>query len=130
METRQNEPSLGQLFSNLTSEVSTLVRQEIALAKLELGQKVNVIVWQAIWLTLGAVMLFAAFLALMATAIIAIAYALPWWLSALIVTVIVGGIGTWLVIKGIDKLKNTSMAPQQTIESIKEDQTWLKHQTT
>lgn len=129
METRQNEPSLGHLFGDLTREVTTLMRQELTLARVEMTQKAGVVARNAAMLVVGAALLYAAFLALMATVIIAIAYALPWWLAALIVTVVVAGIGVFLVLKGIETLRRTSMAPQQTIETIKEDQTWLKHQT-
>ena len=38
-ETRQQEPSLGDLFSTLTEETSLLVRQEVALAKTEVTEK-------------------------------------------------------------------------------------------
>lgn len=130
METRRDERSLGELFSDLTRDMATLVRQEITLARVEMTQKVSVIGKNAALLAVGGAMLFAAFLALMATVIIAIAYALPWWLAALIVTVVVAGIGLALVLKGIETLRHTALAPQQTIQSVKEDAAWMKEQTT
>lgn len=130
METRQNERSLGELFRDLSQEMSTLVRQEITLARLEITQSAANLGKSIALLVVGGVLLFAAFLALMATVIIAIAIALPWWVAALIVTVVVAGIGGALALYGYDSLKHTQLAPQQTAETLKEDVTWMKEQTT
>ncbi|MBF6589613.1 MAG: phage holin family protein [Ktedonobacterales bacterium] len=130
METRQDERSLGELFGDLSRELSALVRQEITLARLEVTQKLSLVGKNVALLVAGAALLYAAFLTLMATIIIAIANALPWWLAALIVTVVVAGVGAALALKGIDTLKQTQMAPQQTIQTLKEDATWMKEQTT
>jgi len=130
METKQHERSLGELFGDLTRQLSALIRQEIRLARAEMTQSVSTIGKSAALLVVGGVLLFAAFLALMATVIIAIAYALPWWLSALIVTVVVGAIGGVLALKGYDSLKSAQLAPQETIQTIKEDATWMREQTT
>lgn len=130
METRNDQRSIGDLFGDLTREMTTLVRQEITLARVEMLQKVSVVGRNAAMLIVGGAMLYAAFLALMATVIIAIAYALPWWLAALIVTVVAGGIGAALAFKGLATLRHTNMAPEQTIQTLKEDGAWAKQQTT
>jgi ABC-type microcin C transport system permease subunit YejB len=67
-------------------------------------------------------------LALVATAIIALAYALPWWLAALIVGVVVTGGGLFLVQRGIAALRTESLVPQQTLATLKEDAQWAKEQ--
>lgn len=130
MQTTNNEPSLGQLFSDLSKETTTLVHEEIALAKVELTQRVTKVSKDAAFIAAGVVLLYTGFLALVATVIIAIAYALPWWLSALIVTVVLLGLGAWLAYMGYDKLRKTQLAPQQTMNSLKEDVQWIKEQTT
>jgi hypothetical protein len=53
---------------------------------------------------------------------------LPWWLSALLVGLVVVGVGYMLVQKGLSALKHEDLAPRQTIESIKEDTRWAKEQ--
>lgn len=130
MQARQDDRSLGELFSDLTREMSTLVRQEVALARTEMTEKASVAGKNAALLAVGGVMLFTAFLALVATAIIALANTVPWWLAALIVTVIVAIIGIVLTRLGIEKLKTTQLAPTKTIGTIKEDATWIKQQAT
>lgn len=130
METKQNERSLGELFGDLSRQLSALVRQEIRLARVEMTQSATTIGKSAALLVVGGVLLFAAFLALMATVIIAIAYALPWWLAALIVTVVVAAIGAVLALMGYNALKTAQLAPQETIQTIKEDAAWMREQTT
>lgn len=128
METRQDNRSLGELFSDLTQQMTTLVRQEVALAKTELSDKVAKARRDVIMIAAGALVAYAGFLALIALAIIAIAYALPLWLSALIVTVIVLGLGVAFVLYGVENLQHMNMVPKQTVETLKEDAQWVKDQ--
>ena len=130
MQARQDDRSLGELFSDLSREMSALVRQEVALAKTEMTEKVSVIGKNAALVAVGGALLFTALLALVATCIIALANAMPWWLAALIVTIIVaiiGGVVAWM---GVENLKRASIAPTQTVDTIKEDATWIKQQAT
>ncbi len=120
--------SLGDLFAELTHETTTLVRQEVELAKTEMSHKAAEVGKDVGFLVAGGAVLYAGFLALVATVIIALAYAIPWWLSALIVSIVVLAIGGFLVMRGMDNLKKTNLAPTQTLETLKEDATWTKDQ--
>jgi hypothetical protein len=120
--------SLGDLFTDLTQETTTLVRQEVQLAKTEMSQKAAAVGKDVGFLVAGGAVLYAGLLALIATIIIVLAYAIPWWLSALIVSIVVLAIGGFLVRSGLDNLKQTSLAPTQTLETLKEDATWTKEQ--
>lgn len=122
--------SLGELFAELTHETTTLVRQEVALAKTELSQKAASVGKDVGFLAAGALVLYAGFLALVAFAIIALAYAMPWWLAALLVSLVVMGIGAFLVWSGLAHLKTVDLTPHMTIETLQEDQEWAKQQTT
>ncbi len=130
MQARQDDRSLGELFSDLTREMSTLVRQEVALAKTEMTEKASTFGKNAAMLVVGGALLYAAFLALVATCVIALAYALPWWLAALIMTIIVAIIGGVLAWLGVENLKKSQLAPTQTVDTLKEDATWIKQQAT
>lgn len=123
------DKSLGELFAELSRETSTLVRQEVELAKTELTHKAASVGKDVGFLVAGGAVAYAGFLALVACAIIALAYALPWWLAALIVGVVVAAIGGFLVMRGIDDLKRQDLAPRQTMQTLKEDATWAKDQT-
>lgn len=130
MQARQDDRSLGELFSDLTREMSTLVRQEVELAKTEMTEKASAIGKNAALLIVGGALVYAAVLALVATCVIALANVMPWWLAALIVAIVVaiiGGVVAWL---GVENLKKTQLAPTKTVDTIKEDATWIKQQAT
>lgn len=130
MQQNRQERSLGELFGDLARETSTLVRQEVELAKTEMSQKASNIGKDIGFLAVGGAIAYAGVLALGAALIIGLAQlGLPWWLSALLVGLVVAGIGYFLVQKGLSALKQQNLAPQKTIETIKEDVEWAKGQT-
>lgn len=124
----KQDRSLGELFSELASESSQLVRQEIALAKVELTQKATRVGRDVGYLVLGGAVAYAALLALLAALILLLAYVIPAWLAALVVAVLVGIVGAVLVSKALADLKRTDVAPRQTVETLKEDAQWAKEQ--
>ena len=127
----QGERSLAELFADLAQDTSTLVQQEIQLAKNELGQAVAEVGKNIGMLVAGGVLLLAATLALIATLILALgALGMPSWVAALIVTLVFAGVGLALLARGRTALKNADLLPRQTIETLKEDQEWIKEQAT
>ena len=125
----KEERSLGELFAELARESSDLVRHEVALAKTELAQKATRVGKDVGFLAVGGLVAYAGFLAIIAAVIILLAaLGLPWWLSALLVGLVVAGVGYFLVQKGLQALKREDLAPRQTIESVKEDAQWAKEQ--
>ncbi len=125
----KEERSLGALFSDLTREMQRLVRDEIALFKVEMSDKVSRGVKDMSFLAIGAAVLYAGFLAVAAAAVFLLGTAIPMWISALIVGVVVLGVGYFLVQKGITDLKKTDFTPRETISTLKGDKEWLKRQT-
>jgi uncharacterized membrane protein YqjE len=119
----------AELLKELSDHTTTLVRQEIELAKAELGEKGKKA-------GLGAGMfggagLFAvfAFAALTTCVIVALDSAMPLWLAALIVAVVYGAVGAVLALKGRDKVQEAGPpVPEQATESVKEDVQWAKTQ--
>lgn len=122
------ERSLGQLFSQLSQDVSALFRQEVRLAKIEMSQKASEAGKQVGFIAAGGFVAYAGFLVLLAALILGLSEFMAAWLAALIVGIIVAGIGYFLVQKGISDLKNMNPAPEKTIKTIKEDGQWLKQQ--
>jgi hypothetical protein len=123
--------SLGELFSTLTRDTTTLIRQEVALAKAELSQKAAHVGKDIGFLAAGGAVVYAGFLALVAALIIGLGQAgLTWWVSALLVGLLVAGLGAFLLWKGLDNLRHETLVPEQTIETLKEDATWAKAHTT
>jgi hypothetical protein len=125
----RNEP-VAELFKKLSEETSTLVHQELALAKAELAQKAKD-AGIGIGLVGGAYVFARLMIATSAAAaILALAIVLPAWAAALIVTGVYGLIALVLVLVGVRRIKAASPpVPQQTIETVKEDVEWLKSRT-
>jgi uncharacterized membrane protein YqjE len=128
--TTQDDRSLGELFSELSRETTTLVRQEVELAKTELTHKASEVGKDVGFLAAGGMVLYAGFLTLVAMLVIALAQlGVTWWLSALIVGVVVLLVGAMLVRTGLAALREEGMVPKQTIETLQEDAQWAKNQT-
>ena len=128
MQRPRDERSLGELFADLSRETTTLVRQEVELAKTEMTQKASRVLKNVGFLAIGGAVAYAGFLAIIAAVIILLAAILPWWLSALLVGIVIAATGGFLIWKGLDALKKEDLVPRQTIESLKEDQEWAKEQ--
>lgn len=125
----RDERSLGELFGELTREVTTLVRQEATLAKTEITQKISLVGKDVAMLAAGGAVAYAGLLAIVAAVIIGLANAgLPWWASALLVGIVVAGTGGFLVQRGMNALKHEDLAPRETLETVKEDTQWARRQ--
>ncbi len=124
----KQDHSIGELFSELASETTALIRQEIALAKVEFTQKAITVGLNIGYLVLGGAVAYAALLALLAAIIILLATVMAWWIAALIVAAVVGIVAALLISKAVTALKKTEAAPRQTVETLKEDAQWAKQQ--
>jgi hypothetical protein len=125
---RTDDRPLGELFSDLIDETTTLVRNEVALAKVEITQKATKVGRNVGSLVVGGAIAYAALLALGAATIMFLSRAMPAWVAALIVGLIVAGVAWLLISKAITELKRTELTPQETVDSLKEDAQWIKDQ--
>jgi tetrahydromethanopterin S-methyltransferase subunit G len=131
MQETGDDRSLGELLGDLAQQTATLARQEVELAKTEMSQKAAQVGRDIGFLAVGGAVAYAGFLAILAALIVALAAnGVPWWLAALLVGVVVAGIGYVLVQKGLAALRRADLAPRQTIETLKEDKDWAKEQIT
>jgi uncharacterized membrane protein YqjE len=123
------EESVGELLGQLSSDISTLVRQEIALARVEMSEKGKTI-GKGVGMLGGASVAGLAMLGALTTTLIALlAQAMDVWIAALIVTVLWGVVAAVLAQLGRKQLKEAAPPkPEQTIETIKEDVQWAKTQ--
>jgi hypothetical protein len=119
--------STGELVKQLSEQTSTLVRQELDLAKAELAAKGKIAGAGAGMLGGAGVATLLALGALTACVIALLDKAMATWVAALIVTVIWGGVAAVLALAGRDRVKAASpAAPEQTVETVKEDVQWAK----
>ncbi len=127
-EARRERP-LSELFNELLNEISVLMRQEWQLARAEMSQKARSAGTDVAMLVVGGAVVYAGFLALVAALILAIANALAWWLSALIVGVAVAACGGALIYYGLNALRRGDLVPERTVQSLREDARWIKEET-
>ena len=125
----KDDRSIGELVAELSRETVTLVRQEIQLAQAEMTQKATRVGKNVGFLVVGGVVAYTGALALIAAAIIILGKVIPLWLSAAIIGFVIVVVGLILVIKGANTLRRENPAPQETVETLKEDSEWLKDQT-
>lgn len=121
------ERPLGELLRMLSQETTTLVKQELELAKAEVQQKGKQAGVGAGFLGGAGVAALLALGALTACIILALANVMPDWLAALIVAALWGAVAAFLGLRGRDKVKDAAPpVPEQTAETIKEDVEWAK----
>jgi Putative Actinobacterial Holin-X, holin superfamily III len=118
----------GELVKQLAEETSTLVRQELELAKAEITQK-----GKKAGIGLGelggaGIVALYALGALTACFIAALALAMPVWLAALIVTIVYGAIAGVLALVGRRQLQQSNPTSlERTEKTVKEDVEWAKN---
>ena len=128
MQLKNDERSLGDLFSELAAETGTLVRQEVALAQAELTVKATSVGKNVGFLAVGGAIAYAGVLAILAGIILGLSLLIPAWIAAIIVGLVVGAVAFFLISSALEELKKTNFKPEETVESIKEDAQWLKNQ--
>lgn len=124
----KREQPLGELLSGLYRDTSALLRLEIELAKAEMGQKASRVGKNVGFLAAGGAVAYAGLLAIIAGIIGVLGLLIPVWLSALVVGLVVAGAGGLLVRSGLGTLQQEQLAPQRTIDTLKEDAEWMSDQ--
>ena len=108
------------------------MRGEIRLARIELGGAAGAAATGTAYTALGGVLLLLGTLAAFTGLILLIGDQwLPrdlYWLGALLVALIAGGVAAWLAQRGRKALSPSALAPHETVATLKEDKEWLKHQ--
>jgi MFS family permease len=122
-----DEPSVAELVKQLSEQTSTLARQEIELAKVELAEKgKRAGIGAGMFGGAGLVGLYALG-ALIAAAILGLATAVDAWLAALIVGATLAAVAGILALRGKSAVQQaTPPVPEQATESVKEDVQWAK----
>jgi hypothetical protein len=123
--------SLGDLFGELATETTTLVRQEVALAKKEIREEIRTVAKNVAEIVAGGALAYAGLIVLLTGLGLLLGELLfdAEWLGLLVVGALVAAVGGALAKKGLDTLKRMDPTPERTLETLKEDKEWLKHQT-
>ena len=117
---RESQSSFA-LLRRLVDELTTLLRQELALATAEISRSMRVMLTGAASVAVGGAVLYTGCLALLAAAVLGLATVLRPWLAALIIGAAVTVIGIVLVLTGIRSLDPSTLKPSRTAESLRRD---------
>jgi len=116
----RDEP-IGEVFKHVKEEASTLVGQEVKLAKAEMTGKAKEFGVGAGMFGGAGYVAYLASLALMICIVAALAEVMPVWLAALIVAVVLGAVAGVLALKGKKRIQEAGPPiPEQTVESVKQ----------
>lgn len=130
MDVPRMDRSLGELFSDLSQQTGDLIRKEMRLARVELREKLSdagkqaMMIGVAMAFGLAAVVTIAAAITLLLIEVGVVA-----WLAAAITAAVMGLTAYLLAQSGISALRKKSIAPVETIHSLKETTQWLKNGT-
>lgn len=126
-----NEQPVGELLKQLANETTTLVRQELDLAKAEMREKGRIAAPAVGMFGAATAMALLAAGVLTAFLVLALDGVMPNWLAALVVALVYGAAAALLYLRGKKRVDAVgSPAPRQTIETLKEDAQWVKRPTT
>jgi uncharacterized membrane protein len=127
--------TLTDLLKELRDESIRLLRQEVELAKAEMSEKAARTGRNVGYLAAGGLIAYAGVLVLLFAGVVGLYVALTaaglanvtaGWLSPLIVGGIVLAVGYAFVQKALTTLKNESLTPERTVETMQENTQWIK----
>lgn len=119
----REERSLGELFGQLSQDLSLLFRQEIQLARAELSEKISGLTTNLVSVLAGGFVAYVGALAIVAALILFLfeVVGISPWVSALLVGAVFAFGGYLMLSKGLKELKRVDLAPRRTVENLKED---------
>lgn len=124
----ENNRSVADVLQDIVENVQTIVRAEVRLAKTEItGEATKASRAAGIIAGGTAAALFTVWLLLL-TVLFALAIVMPMWSASLLLFVVMAAITTILLSAGKKRWKNVHPRPEKTIESVKENVEWAKHQ--
>ena len=122
----RSDRSVSALLSDLAGETGTLVRQEIALFKAELHEKLARLGQGAGALAAGGLLAFSGWLTLLAAAVLGLSNLVAPWLAALIVGLAALALGAGLLFFGKSRLDPDALVPRRALNSLREDEAWIR----
>ncbi len=120
--------SFGELIQDIVSNIQGLIRSEFRLAKTEIREDATAAGKAAGVLLAGMALGFFGLGFLLLTAVYALNIVLAAWLAALIVGAAVTVFAAILAGVGYGMLKRINPAPEQTVDTVKEDVAWVRQE--
>src|SRR5215213_4721384 len=134
MQGQTDTRGIGTLVRELADGSAEMIRGEARIARIEIGGVAKGIATGTGLVAVGSVLALLGGLSLLAGLILLIGDQwLPrdlYWVAALLVVAVSGGIALLFARRGLSLLSPSAMAPNETVETLKEDKEWLKQRMT
>jgi uncharacterized membrane protein YqjE len=119
--------SAGDLLGKVTTDLSTLLRQEVELAKVEIKEEATKAGKASGMLASAGAVGYLVLVFLSLALMFALDAAMPIGWAALITAVVLGIVAAVLFVLGRKRLQQVNPKPEQTVETLKEDVQWAKN---
>jgi uncharacterized membrane protein YqjE len=127
-QTTANGRTMSEVLQDIVANIQEIVRSEFRLAKVEIHEETSKAARSSVPLAIGVLLSLYALGFILLAAVHALAIVVDAWLAALIVGVAVLAISLILVNVGRERLKKVKVVPEKTVETVKENVQWAKHQ--
>lgn len=124
------EPTLAALLSQLFHDAETLLLQELALFRAELGESVGRVLSGGVLMAAGLLALHVGGLSLVAALALLLGYVVPLWLACLLVGLPVAAVGAALVLYGRHMAASATIVPHRSLQAMRETGEWLREELT
>ena len=123
-----NGRTMGDVLQDIVGNIQEIFRSEFRLAKVEIQEETRKAIRSSVPLAIGVVLSLYAIGFLLLAAAHALATVVDPWLATLIVGVVVLLISVVLVSIGRKRIKQVKVVPERTVDTVKENVQWAKHQ--
>ena len=125
-----HEPGLAQLLARLFRDAETLLLQELALIRAEMGESAGNLIGGALLALVGVAISLIGGLAIVAAIIILLGEVLPLWISAGLIGIAAVAAGAVLILWGRRRLARATLVPRHSWQALRETGDWLKEELT
>ena len=122
------ERSISSLLKDIVGNLQQIIRAEVRLAKVEVGEELSKARQAIVLLAIGSLFAAMALAFLLLGAVYALAHVVQPWVAAVLVAIGAGAIGGALVAVGVSQIKRVSLPPARTVTSVQENIQWAKAQ--
>jgi hypothetical protein len=124
----QNSRAMAEVLQDIVGNIQEIIRSEFLLAKAEISEETAKAARSSIPLAVGLVLALYAFGFILLAIVHALSAVVDAWLASLIVGVAVLVVSVILVSVGRKRFQQVKVVPEKTIETMKENVQWAKHQ--
>lgn len=125
-----HEPGLAALLTKLFRDAETLLLQQLALFRAELGENAGRMLGGLLVLLAGSAVALIGGLALVAAIILLLGRFMPLWAASALVGAVFVAIGVALILYGRRRMARASLVPRQSWQALRETGDWLREELT